>query len=235
MGKIKPLRRIGPLDAIEVAGEPGAPTIVVFHGFGADAKDLVSLSHLISVPPSTNWIFPNGPLKVSDGGIPGRAWFPLDTEALDEAMRTGTFRDFSDITPEGLKKARQQAGEMLEALSLPVSRVVFMGFSQGAMLATDIALRAQVAPLGLAILSGALLNKTLWKEWATKKPGLPFFQSHGDQDPLLSFEHAQALSELLLASGLKGQFHGFHGGHEIPQEVIFKLSAFLKKVLTTQN
>jgi len=226
------LRKLGPLDVIEIPGQPGGACIIVFHGFGADAYDLLSLERVLNAPPGTGWIFAQGIIKVSDGGISGRAWFPINVEDFDQTMREGKYTDMSGATPEGLKKARIQAEEMIAALGVPYSRLVIMGFSQGAMLATDIALRSPEKVAGLVILSGTLLNKDLWKEKALKKSGLPFFQSHGDSDALLSVEHAQALEKILVDAGLKGQLHIFRGGHEVPQEIIHKLGAFLRKVLT---
>ena len=233
MAQPKPLRKIGELEAVEIPGQPGGFGIAVFHGYGADALDLVSLSHLLSPPPGTTWLFPNGPLRINEGGVNGRAWFPIDAQALQMAAMAGTFVDFSKITPSGFKQARAAALSMLEAAHLPLSKTILMGFSQGAMLATDIALRSDEKPLALVILSGALINKDIWREKAPTKVGMPFFQSHGDADPLLSFQFAQDLEKFLVSSGLKGQLHGFHGGHEIPQEIIYKLNQFFKGVFAS--
>jgi len=232
---VQKLRKLGPFDVIEIPGNPAGPYVIVFHGFGADAYDLLSLERVLNAPSGTGWLFPQGVLKVSDGGISGRAWFPINVEKFDQNMRDGIYADMSGSTPEGLKKARTQAEEMIGALGVPYSRLVIMGFSQGAMLATDLALRAPEKVAGLVILSGSLLNKDLWKEKAKTKAGLPFFQSHGDQDALLSLEHAQDLEKVLVENGLKGQLHSFRGGHEVPQEIIHKLGVFLRKVLTPQN
>jgi len=231
MTKPKPLRKIGNLDAIEIPGQVGGYCIVVFHGYGADANDLLSLSRILAVPPGTTWLFPQGPLKVSDGGIAGRAWFPIDVEALDAAMREGTHRDMSNITPPGLKQAREAALSMLTALQIPMTKTIIAGFSQGAMLATEIALRSSEKPLGLVILSGNMINKDVWKEKAKTKAGMPFFQSHGDADALLGFQYAQDLEKFLIDEGLKGQLHAFRGGHEVPQEIIYKLNQFFKKTM----
>ena len=104
MSKAGSLRKIGNFEAVEIPGQPGGLCVVVFHGYGADAFDLLSFQRLLGAPPGTTWLFPQGPLKVSDGGIAGRAWFPIDVEALDAAMREGTHRDMSKITPPGLNR-----------------------------------------------------------------------------------------------------------------------------------
>ena len=235
MNKLSPLKKIGPFDVLEIPPNPGGAYVVVFHGYGASAQDLTSLAPLLNAPPGTGWIFAQGPLKVSDGGIAGRAWFPLDVTLLDAAMREGRHIDMSGYTPEGLKRARVMAIEMIAELKIPPSKLVLMGFSQGAMLATDLALRMSEKVAGLGILSGTLLNKELWQEKAKTKVGLPFFQSHGESDTLLGVEYAKKLEEILIGAGLKGQLHIFRGGHEVPQEIVHKLSQFLRKILTPQN
>jgi phospholipase/carboxylesterase len=235
MNKVSSFKKLGPLDVLEIPAQPGASYIVVFHGYGADAKDLLSFAHLLNAPTGTGWIFAQGPLKVSDSGIAGRAWFPLDLAYLDNAMREGRHIDMSGITPEGLKRARVMATEMIGELKVPASRLVLMGFSQGAMVATDLALRMSEKIAGLGILSGTLLNKELWGQRAKTKVGLEFFQSHGESDALLGVQYAKALEELLIGAGLKGQLNIFRGGHEVPQEIVHKLGQFLRKVLTPQN
>jgi len=232
MAKERQLKRVGSLEVLEIPGQPGGATVVCLHGFGANAFDLASLGRLLSLPVGTTWLFPQGPLKVSDGGIAGYAWFPLDVEALDAAMRTGTYRDFSQMTPQGMKTAREQINGMLNTMNISMKKIILMGFSQGAMVATDVALRSSEMPLGLVILSGNLLNESLWAEKAKTKKGLKFFQSHGTNDALLSLEHARRLTKLLKDAGLEGDIHEFQGAHEIPQETIYKLNQFFKKIFS---
>ena len=56
------------------------------------------------------------------------------------------------------------------------------------------------------------------------------FQSHGSSDPLLPHAAAQKLHQILSDAGLAGEWHGFQGGHEIPQNVLLQLNAFLERV-----
>jgi phospholipase/carboxylesterase len=91
-------------------------------------------------------------------------------------------------------------------------------------------LRADTPSAALVILSGALLNRDLWIEKAKSKKGIPFFQSHGVVDTVIGINQARDLEKVLTAAGLTGQLQEFDGGHEIPQEVIFELNRFLKKV-----
>ena len=90
--------------------------------------------------------------------------------------------------------AREELQRFIKALGASWENIVLMGFSQGAMLAVDLALRAEAPPAGVAILSGTLVDKKTVAELAPRKKGLPFFQSHGSVDPILGFAQARALS-----------------------------------------
>lgn len=221
-------RRIGPLDCMEVKGDPDAPTIVLFHGYGADMNDLAPLAGAIQAPKNSNWYFPNGHLSVPLGGhYEGRAWFPIPLSEL----QAGSTLDLTQAVPPGMKKARENAKQFLEKLNITPSKLVLGGFSQGAMLTTDLVLHMDTPPAGLALLSGTLINEPEWTELASKKAGLKFFQAHGARDQVLSFAHAQKLEQLFKKAGWQGQLQRFEGGHEIPSEVLIQLGSFLRKVL----
>lgn len=225
------LEKLGPLDILRVEGDPEAPTIVIFHGYGASAFDLFPIHEVVTTDQKFNWIFANGHLKVPlMPGYTGRAWFPIDMAALEEAIRTKSVRSFSDKDPEGMQVARDSAMLMIQALGVPWDQLILGGFSQGAMLATDLMLRSEISPKGLMILSGALLNETLWTSLAPKKSNLRFLQTHGEYDQVLSYANAKQLEKMLRNSGLLGEFIGFKGAHEIPQVVIQGISRYLNSL-----
>lgn len=210
-------QRLGGLDTLVVPGQPGGLTIAMLHGFGADAYDLLSLADVVPVPAGTTWLFPHAPHEVEIGPhVTGRAWFPIDLMALQMAMLSGQTRDLSQQQPPELAVSRQMVAQMLADYGAPLDRTVLAGFSQGAMTATSLAMHADVAPAGLAILSGTLLEAPAWQALAPRRAGLRFVQSHGRQDPMLGFAAAERLHGLLTAAGWLGPMVAFSGGHEIP-------------------
>lgn len=223
--------RIEPFDCIQIPGKPDAMTVVLFHGFGASCYDLAPLAHELSQPIDANWYFPDGPLPVAIApGMSGKAWFPIDGAALQAAIANGTFRKLSELRPAGLDEALKMGAQFLQQLAIPPARLILGGFSQGAMLATEISLRMQSNPAALIILSGTMLDKTTWKSLASRRTGMPFFQSHGNQDPLLDPASAAELNDLLVNAGLKGELIQFEGGHEIPTRVLSALQKFLRQI-----
>ena len=220
------LVRLGGLDAVEFPSEdPRALTCVMLHGYGADMRDLAPLAPEIPVERPVRWIFPDGPAVLDWGG---RAWFPIDVEAFEEAQRGEKSRDLSGGEPAGMDVARAELSALLEELAAPWESLALAGFSQGAMMAVDLALRAPKAPAGVAILSGTLVDRKTVAALAPKKKGLPFFQSHGSVDPILGFSQALALEHELKSAGWIGRLRRFEGGHGIPPEIVTEFGAWLE-------
>src|SRR5215510_12315772 len=161
----------------------------------------------------------------------GRAWWEIDLDRISAARSPQAIRRLSQHTPEGLIPARRAILGLVEELARQgggaVSRMVLGGFSQGAMVTTDVALRLEEAPAGLLIFSGSLICEPEWRKRAPSRRGLEVFQSHGTQDPLLPFERAVALRDLLIEGGLDVDFLSFPGVHTIPAEALQRAADFL--------
>ncbi|MFN7454851.1 MAG: alpha/beta hydrolase [Pseudobdellovibrionaceae bacterium] len=118
-------------------------TVILFHGYGADAYDLRSLAEVLETGKKTRYIFPMGPLEVPIGpGWTGRAWWPIDMARIEKVAMTGQPADLSEEIPQGLDSLREEVFKMIESIEPDFSKVVVGGFSQGSMLATELALSA---------------------------------------------------------------------------------------------
>jgi phospholipase/carboxylesterase len=217
-------------------GSGDGPMVVLLHGFGASGSDLVPLWRQLRVPPGTRFAFPEAPLELESmaPGYDSRAWWMIDMERLDRAMRTGQIRDLSEEEPAGMAEANAKISAMLDELQARYSvngdKLVLGGFSQGAMLSCDVAFQSARALAGLVLLSGTLLCETRWRELMPKRKGLPVLMSHGRSDPLLPFALAERLRDLLTSSGLPVEFIPFNGGHGIADSVTGALGDFVSRV-----
>jgi phospholipase/carboxylesterase len=205
---------------------------VLLHGFGAPGDDLVSLQRVMRVPRETRFVFPAGPIALDM--MPGaRAWWNIDMMRLQSAMERGDLRDLSTEEPEGMDEARAKIDALLGELEEKFAprALVLGGFSQGAMLSCDVALRTERRLDGLVVLSGTLLAKDAWVPKMSRLANKPIFQSHGSNDPLLPFALAEELQHALATAGARTTWVPFRGGHEIPGPVVDRLGAFLDGVL----
>ena len=209
------------------------PAVLLCHGFGAGGDDLVGLARVLDVGAGTRWFFPEAPHPV-DGGGDGRAWWPIDMVAMQLAIARGDARNLTGETPDGLEPAVRALtaciDELVASHGVVRSALVIGGFSQGAMLTTEIALHAPPKTYaGLAVLSGTLLSRDRWVEAAaTGAVGLHVLESHGRRDPILPFGGAEALAAMLRDAGAEVTFVPFAGQHEIPGVVMDALGSFCR-------
>ncbi len=232
---------IGGLDC-QIVDFPGnnKPEILVVlcHGFGAPGDDLVPIGFEVAneisrrgkeSAPSIRFVFPAAPLSLDSVGMyGGRAWWHLDLEKFQAAIDSGEERDLRQQTPPELPAAREQLlqviEQVLDATGLSSNSLILGGFSQGSMLTTDVALRMETNPAGLFVWSGNLLNEDEWRDLAPNRKDLKVYQSHGTQDPILSFQGAIRLRDMLLDSEIDVEFFQFPGIHTIPREAIGRLA-----------
>lgn len=213
-------------------GGGSGPVVVLLHGFGAPGTDLVPLFRQLSVGADVRFVFPEAPIALDPGYGAGRAWWMIDLARLQRAVATGERGNLVSEVPEGLPGTREMIFGMLDALerehSAPRSRVILGGFSQGAMLATDVALRDTEPPAGLVVLSGSLICEPEWTALLPRRKGLRVLQSHGRADPILPIGIARELRDLFAAAGLPSQWIEFSGGHGIPNQVVEAMNRFVQ-------
>src|SRR5215472_18295524 len=123
------------------------PVIVLLHGFGAPGDDLVSLWRVLPVPAGTRFVFPEAPLSLGPGFMGGMAWWLIDLSRFERPPDPKEFAQRVREVPEGLAHARARVMQLLDELDTKLcpSKLVLGGFSQGAMLSLDVALRAERA------------------------------------------------------------------------------------------
>ncbi|MBW1831402.1 MAG: esterase [Deltaproteobacteria bacterium] len=213
-------------------GGGDGPLVVLMHGFGAPGTDLVGLWRVLDVPRSVRFAFPEAPNEIP--GMPGaKAWWALDLARTEQAMAEGP-RSYAAEIPPGMEEATDQVVQMIDAmqevLGVPNERLIVGGFSQGSMAACNAVFTRNLSLAALVILSGTPVNLAAWKAGMAPRSGVPVFQSHGQQDPLLSFQAAEELNKEMRDAGLATQWVPFRGGHELPVPVLEGLSRFLSAI-----
>lgn len=235
--------RIGSLDCclVKPSQDRGQPQAVALfcHGFGAPGDDLVPVAEELLddvrlAESRLAFVFPAAPLVLDPTGQ-SRAWWPIDLARLQALSVTGDISGMSDLVPSRLATCRSLVGEVLGHLQarweISQKRTVVGGFSQGAMLATDVALHAEAPLGGLIAWSGALINQIEWRELASSQPRFPVVQSHGLWDPILPFATGEALRDLLMTSGYEVDFVSFQGYHSIPPAALGATRRLLLRLL----
>jgi phospholipase/carboxylesterase len=227
---------------------PPKAIAILCHGYGAPGDDMVGIvgawmDQMGESASDFRFICPIAPHSLAELGIPsGRAWWPLNMARTMEAIQAKRFDELHRETPAGLDEARRGLSELIglavdelaqerkcqrEALPLSIG-----GFSQGAMLAMDTALRGAIAAPDLLIqFSGTVICQAQWTAALSRLADTHVYQSHGTIDPILPFASAERLRDLLAAAGIDAEFHGFVGPHTIDAQAIASTAAALQQLV----
>jgi phospholipase/carboxylesterase len=206
--------------------ETGGTAVVLLHGWGADGDDLIPLARELSAA-RVRFIVPAAPLSHPHGG---RMWWALDLDRRRQMVARGQERRLAQEVPPGLPAARAKVQGLLKQVRerYKPAVLVLAGFSQGGMLATDVALAADPPVDRVAALSGTFIAEPVWRQrlkQLERKPAV--LLSHGREDALLPFAASERLRGVLADAGFDVTWVPFDGGHTIPAEVIARLRAFL--------
>jgi phospholipase/carboxylesterase len=213
------------LDCLTVKNDGSSTAVIMLHGYGANMYDLFPLWELWDQK-SFSWYFPNGLFSLPMGAYEGRAWFSIDIEKLERAMRDGSDRELSTSIPPEFDLAINKLSDFIQVLKTKYKKIILGGFSQGAMCASHLGLKDELGIDGLILLSANLIAE---ERCSQSKREPPFYQAHGSRDPILSLKGAKELESKLLKLNFKGKLSIFDGVHEIPPSVINEVRVFLNQ------
>ncbi len=204
--------------------QPVKAAVVLCHGFGAPGEDLVPCSAELILSSEGKldnvvFIFPAAPIDMEQHGIPGgRAWWPINMAQLMDMVEAQDFSQLAAAIPNELPDESDRIGRVIDHIanehSLEKNEIFLGGFSQGAMLACDVALRTGGELGGLILWSGTFLAEPRWTEFAANCQPMKIVQSHGQHDPVLPFAAAEVLRDFLQHHQHQVNFIEFAGFHQ---------------------
>jgi phospholipase/carboxylesterase len=202
----------------------GGVAVVLLHGWGAPGDDLLSLARELARP-GVRFILPAAPLAMPGGG---RAWWHFDHDPPSYASREVATTSPGKPHPQ-LQAARSAVQALLQRIRerYAPDEVALAGFSQGAMLALDVALAGAPAVDRVAALSGVLLGDSVAGMQASRPLRPSVYVAHGRKDAVVPFAAGVLAKELLERHGFRVTWRPFDGGHEIPRTVVTDLTSFL--------
>ena len=163
--------------------EDAKAAMILVHGRGASAQDILSLSMPLNFP-GVAYFAPE-----AEGSI----WYPNRLIAPVESNEPYLSAAIAKI--DGLVKH-------IEASGIPVEKIFIGGFSQGASLSSEYVIRNPRSYGGLLIFSGGYI-------WQSGKPreatgnlnGMPVFNGCSNVDPFIPLERVNETSALLTSLG----------------------------------
>ena len=207
------------LEFLEIPGGVQSTAIVLLHGYGANGHDLYPLPQALRISRDVHWYFPHAPLSCPSAGYQGRMWFPIDEIAFESATGSGEMERISLEFSDSVRLIDQ----FIHGIAGKHSQIILGGFSQGSMVSFHVAFN-RIDVRKLLMFSGILVGDSN----SFEKKEFSVFQSHGRNDSILPFLQALKLKEFFEKRKMDLNFVEFHGGHEIPLDVIGKLRSFLE-------
>lgn len=163
--------------------EQARAAMIMVHGRGADARDIISLAPELGQPDFA-YFAPQAS---------GNTWYPFSFLApipQNEPGITSGLQAIADILAE------------LENKGFPTERVFLLGFSQGACLATEFAARRARRYGGLIGFSGGLIGPGgTPRDYPGALAGTPVFLGCSDPDPHIPRERVEETAAVLKKMG----------------------------------
>ena len=176
--------------------------LVLLHGWGADADDLLELGRQLCG--KRRQLLALRAPQPHPGGY-GRQWY-----------------DLQDPSWPDLPQARLALGRRLEALgrSLPLEQTVLLGFSQGAAMALDVG-------SGLALEGIVACSGYPHPGWQAKPAMAKVLLTHGKNDPVVPYAASEELLRLLQLQQARVELVGTAGQHGIDAELLPAIRRFI--------
>jgi len=219
-----------PCIELETAPNPTA-AVLWLHGLGADGNDFVPIIPELDLTgcPGIRFVFPSAPsMPVTvNGGYVMPAWYDI------------VGRDLIDQEDAaGIQKSAESIVQLIErevSRGIAYENIVLAGFSQGCAMVLQIGLRFPHKLAGIIALSGYLpLAVTLPLEKHTANQSTPIFMAHGEYDPVVALERAEASHALLEKMGYAVHWNEYPMEHSVSREELADISRFLQQVLASK-
>jgi phospholipase/carboxylesterase len=213
-----------PTDSLAYLTRPAAGSpeglLVLFHGRGADERDLYPLLDLLDPERRLLGVTPRGPLRLSPGGA---HWYAVrEIGYPDPATFTATF----ELASSWLDALEDETG-------IAAGRTVLGGFSQGAVMTYALGLGlGRPRPAALVALSGFVPTVPGFSLDLTP-PHPPVAVGHGALDGVISAEWSRlAVRELATAGADVLHRESPHLGHGIDPRFLADLPQWLAGALS---
>ena len=185
-------------ELISLNSESATNRLVLLHGWGADAQDLVPVGKLLTEGFKDFEIVSLSAPQSHPSGF-GRQWYPLYPHKWEQ-----------------IPKAISDLEKRLNNFSLekiPLEKTLLLGFSQGGAMALELATRINFAGV-------FAVSSYPHPEWQPKKDFSTIFICHGNIDQVVPKEASQKSFDILRKNGVKSELYFFEGGHEITNDLI---------------
>jgi phospholipase/carboxylesterase len=204
----------------ESKAKTNPPVIIMLHGYGSNEGDLFDISNSLDERFITFSV--RAPYKASEVG---NAWY--DLKFLPDKQISCNYEQLK----QSKAKLLSFISNACKAYKADSTKVFLMGFSQGAIIAYDIALTNPSKIAGVMALSGRLLEETKSNKMnAAAIEKLKFYIAHGYSDNVIDIKEADKANEFLKTKKITNvQYKNYEMPHSICGDELNDIKKWLKK------
>ena len=195
-------------EQISLNSEFATNRLVLLHGWGADAKDLLPVGKLLTEELEDPFEIVSFSAPQPHPGGSGRQWYPLYPH------------DWEQVPNAVLDLERRLNNLCFE--KIPLDKTLLLGFSQGGAMALELATRKKFKGV-------FALSSYPHPNWQPLKDMPPVFLCHGNMDNIVPKEASQKSFDILKEIGIKSDLYFFDGDHEINNDLIEYCREIIKK------
>jgi len=193
------------------------PTLIMLHGRGADAEDLLGLSSYLDE--RFLCISARAPFTFPYGG--GYTWYDIGEVGVP----------LPGMFDESYAKLLAFVDDVLRNYPVDPSRVYLFGFSMGTVMSYALSLTRPELFRGVSANSGYVPEGTnlrfRWQDLAGKE----FFIAHGAEDQVIPAQMARRAKELFSKSNATFMYREYPMDHQISEESLADVAAWVKRSL----
>ena len=179
--------------------ESATNRLVLLHGWGADANDLVPVGKLLTEGLKNRFeIVSLSAPQPHPSGL-GRQWYPLYPHEWEQV-------------PNAVLDLEKRINNLCFK-HVPLNKTLLLGFSQGGAMALELATRNKFEGV-------FALSSYSHPEWNPLEDMPPTFLCHGNIDQVVPKAASEKNFDILLKNRVKSELYFFEGGHEITNELI---------------
>jgi phospholipase/carboxylesterase len=207
-----------PVLAAGPAPEQAAATLILVHGRGATAESILSLHAEIGLPG----------LAALAPQAAGSSWYPLSFLAPLEENQP-----FLD---SALSRIASLVADLL-GRGVPSDRIALLGFSQGACLTLEFAVRHPRHYGAIMGLTGGLIGPPgTPRDYPGSLAGTPVFLGSGDPDPHVPFERVRETAAVLTRMGGAVDLRRYAGmPHTVNEDELNACRELLQRVVSVEG
>ena len=195
------------------------PVIILLHGYGSNEEDLFSFA--AEIPEEYYVISARAPYDMMHGSY---AWYAINFDA-DE-------NKFSDLDQARISRDLivEFIDECIFKYAIDSENVTLLGFSQGAILSSAIALSYPEKIQKVAALSGYLNKEIATEEYLKNNvSSVKFFVSHGIVDQVIPIDWARKTKPALENLGINVVYKEYPIGHGVSPQNFYDFKDWLLK------